>query len=87
MTYTYLCQECNHKWDCSFAMNNRDVPLNDNCPQCDKLGSIKRIIDFAPRIAYQGAYTIQQRAGNGWNDVLTKIKKNSGKNASHIETK
>jgi len=43
--------------------------------------TVKRIIRSAPRISYDGAQTILQRAGSGWNDVLKKIQKGSGRGA------
>ena len=86
MTYTYKCENCNEQWEDRQLLVNRDLPTKEPCVYCKSNGTVKRIIDFAPRISYDGAKTILQRAGSGWNDVLTKIKKNSGRNAN-IETR
>lgn len=86
MTYTYCCGECNTQWEDRYSINDRDIPTQNECPHCKFNGNVKRIIDFAPRISYSGAKTVLQRAGSGWNDVLTKIKKGSGKKAK-IETR
>jgi predicted nucleic acid-binding Zn ribbon protein len=85
MTYSYNCQNCNYYWDESLPMDSRDLPLNAPCPQCTHAGSIKRVL-AAPGISYAGGKTILQRAGSGWNDVLNKVKKASGRNAN-IETR
>jgi predicted nucleic acid-binding Zn ribbon protein len=85
MTYSYNCQNCNYYWDESLPMDSRDLPLSTPCPQCTHAGSIKRVL-AAPGISYAGGKTILQRAGSGWNDVLNKVKKASGRN-SNIETR
>jgi predicted nucleic acid-binding Zn ribbon protein len=79
MTYTYKCEKCNHEWDCSLSMADRDVPIGQPCVQCKEESYVKRIFSFAPSITSESAMTLQQRAGSGWNDVLTKIKKKSGR--------
>lgn len=55
-------------------MADRDVPTTCPCPKCNAEGTVKRIIDFAPRISYEGAQTVLQRAGSGWNDLLKQSK-------------
>lgn len=86
MTYTYKCEKCNHIWDARVVMADRDVPIGKCCVQCKNTGYIKRIISFAPSITSESAMTLQQRAGSGWNDVLTKIKSKSGRRCT-IQTR
>lgn len=85
MTYSYNCENCNYHWDASLPMDSRDLPLSEPCPQCAHVGSVKRVV-VAPGISYAGAQTVLQRAGSGWNDVLNKVKKSSGRRAN-IETR
>ncbi len=85
MTYTYNCTACDHTWDASLPMDSRDAPLNEACPQCASVGHVKRIIT-SPGISYEGGKTVLQRAGSGWNDVLNKVKKASGRETK-IETR
>ena len=85
MTYTYNCASCNETWDASLTMDFRDVPLGESCPHCTLVGNIKRVIS-SPSISYAGGQTILQRAGSGWNDVLNKVKKSSGRHTK-IETR
>lgn len=72
---------CEHEWDASMSMADRDVPLAEPCVECGAADSVKRIISVAPRISYEGGQTVLQRAGSGWNDVLKKIQKGSGRYA------
>lgn len=77
--------QCDASWDANLPMDSRDLPLSQPCPHCAVDGQIKRTVT-APGISYEGGKTILQRAGSGWNDVLNKVKKASGRQAK-IETR
>lgn len=85
MNYDYRCNSCNAEWEESQFLNDRDLPTEEPCPHCKEM-SVKRVILKAPRVSYSGAVSNLKRAGSGWNDVLTGIKKASGKNST-IETR
>jgi putative FmdB family regulatory protein len=85
MRYDYYCIECDARWEETQFMNDRDIPTILPCPHCDKTACVKRgVVSLA--ISYQGGKTVLQRAGSGWNDVLGKIKKASGRDNS-LETR
>lgn len=84
MVYEYKCDDCGHRWEMVLTIAKRDEPLADLCPKCAE-SHIKRV-PGAAAISYQGAYTMHQRAGNEWNDVLKGIKKAAGKNST-IQTR
>ncbi len=86
MRYDYYCTECNEKWEETQFLNDRDLPLTMPCPKCNKSNCVKRGFFSAVRISYDGAQTVLQRAGSGWNDVLTGIKKASGRKST-IQTR
>lgn len=85
MRYDYTCTNCNEIWEESQLLNDRDLPLSKPCPHCNA-NEVKRGIFNAPAMSYAGSKTVLQRAGSGWNDVLTGIKKASGRQ-SNIETR
>jgi hypothetical protein len=85
MTYTYECKDCLFRWEDRLPYEDRDRPCSEACPSCLIKDRTVRTFRSAPRISYNGSQTILQRAGSGWNDVLNKIKKASGKN--NIETR
>ena len=85
MRYDYFCIECNERWEETQFINDRDKPIDLPCPNCKGEGCIKRGVASAA-ISYQGGKSVLQRAGSGWNDVLGKIKKASGRKNS-IETR
>ena len=78
MTYSYCCEKCNYFWDANLQLDSRDLPLGEPCPNCALVGEVKRTLS-APSITYGGGKTVLQRAGSGWNDVLNKVKKSSGR--------
>jgi len=85
MTYSYSCKSCGAAWDCSRTIERRDEPCFAACPHCEQTDCVTRTI-AAPAISYAGGMTVLQRAGSGWNDVLNKVKKSSGRQ-SKIETR
>ena len=85
MTYDFKCTGCDHVWEITCPISDRDLPLTEPCPACNETSNIRRLV-AAPGISYEGALNMRQRAGSGWNDVLTKIDDASGY-GSTIETK
>lgn len=86
MNYDYYCDVCESTWEENNFMNQRDVPIGLPCPLCGIAGSVQRPLLNVARVSYDGNKTILQRAGSGWNDVLTKIKSKSGRHNT-IETR
>lgn len=78
MTYSYQCKSCDHQFDKRLLMDNRDDPLDEPCPNCKKTGEVVRCFNTL-FISYEGGKTIAQRAGSGWNDVLTKVNDGAGR--------
>lgn len=86
MRYDYYCTACEDKWEEVQFMNDRDAPLAEPCPKCGETGQIHRGFFTVARVSYDGAQTVLQRAGSGWNDLLTGVKAASGK-SNTIETR
>lgn len=86
MTYRYICSACSSDWEANLNIDFRNFPCDEPCPKClAAAGAVSRRID-SPSISYNGSKTILQRAGSGWNDVLNKVKKASGRHTT-IETR
>lgn len=80
MRYDYTCTECNEQWEEVQFLNDRDLPLTKPCPKCKAKDSVKRGFFTPSAVSYAGSKSILARAGSGWNDVLTSVKKASGRN-------
>lgn len=86
MRYDYYCSECKEKWEETQFLNDRDLPTTLPCPKCKKTGGVKRGYFTTATISYGGVQSNLSRAGSGWNDLLTGIKKASGKDTT-IQTR
>jgi putative FmdB family regulatory protein len=80
MNYDYGCNSCERSWEENHSMNDRDTPTKKECPFCGEL-SVKRLLS-KPSVSYDGGgvVSLERRAGSGWNDLLNKVKKQSGRN-------
>lgn len=84
MRYDYYCTNCEDLWEEIQFLNDRDLPTTLPCPTCKKEGSVKRGFFKASAISYGGSKSNLARAGSGWNDLLTGIKKASASNNTII---
>ena len=83
MTYDYRCESCDIEFELSVPISKRDDRCSEPCTEC---GSKVVRIPSLPGINYQGAMSLQRKAGDGWNDLLGKIKKGAGPRST-IQTK
>lgn len=86
MNYDYHCSDCDTRWEQSVRLVDRDLPTQSPCPHCGAEGKVVRCLS-APSVSYDGGgvVSVVRRAGSGWNDVLNKVKKQSGRKNT-IET-
>ena len=42
MTYAYICGECDHTFDRTLLMIDRELPFKESCPACDMNGYVRR---------------------------------------------
>lgn len=86
MNYDYHCGSCDTRWEQSVRLADRDLPTTVPCPHCGAEGTVVRCL-AAPSVSYDGGgvVSVVRRAGSGWNDVLNKVKKQSGRKNT-IET-
>lgn len=85
MNYEYYCTKCDVKWEESQFLNDRDLPISKPCPHCEEESCVKRGVSRSS-ISFGGAKSNLSRAGSGWNDLLTGIKKASAR-SNTIRTK
>jgi len=73
--YDFICQSCGHEFEQIVPFEDRDSPLK--CPSCGKK-KVSRGVS-AVKMSYSSLKSNVSRAGSGWNDVLKKVKKGSGR--------
>lgn len=73
--YDFSCQSCKFEFAENVLIANRDDERI--CPSCGK-NKVKRGVS-AVKVSYSGFKDHVTRAGSGWNDILNKVKKGSGR--------
>lgn len=43
-SYDYQCSKCNHSFEESYRIADRDTPVGEPCPNCKEVGNVERII-------------------------------------------
>ena len=56
-------------------MKDNDKPTKCPCPKCKKKKVVRNWKDNTNSIAYDATLTPAKVMGNGWNDVINKVKK------------
>ena len=72
--YNYRCDECHYEWEEQRTIAERNLPLDDLCPDC---GAVATIEKFLP--SFNGlCYTVDGvgKTPDTFNDLLKNIKKN-----------
>lgn len=80
--YDYSCDECGHEFTENVPIAKRDE--HQTCPKCKKKKTTRGV--SAVKLSYSGFKSNLSRTSDGWNDVLKKVKKGSGR-ANSIKTK
>jgi len=73
--YDFTCSACGHEFEKNVPLDDRDKSVE--CPSCGKKKSTRGV--SAVKLSYLGVKSNLTRAGSGWNDVLNKVKKGSGR--------
>ena len=45
-TYDYVCDACNHAFEQTRMISERDQPISEPCPKCQKEGEVRRDWSF-----------------------------------------
>ena len=73
--YDFHCPDCGHDFEELVPLDEREKPRK--CPSCGKKKCTRGV--SAVKLSYSGFKDPIKRAGSGWNDVLKKVKKGSGR--------
>lgn len=76
--YNYACYSCDNSFSESHSIAERNIPTQTPCANC---GGEMYIKIGAPGFISDSKSTLT-RAGSEWNDVVSRIKKGSGKDNS-----
>jgi putative FmdB family regulatory protein len=72
--YDYQCESCSYVREELVTYDDRDLPLEDPCPNCGETGTIKRLLCSPPVVGYHSR--VRMRTSENFNDRLKDIAKN-----------
>lgn len=44
--YDYKCSKCDNDWETFKKMSARDVPVQEPCPNCGRIGFVRRLLTY-----------------------------------------
>lgn len=78
--YGFICDKCNHSFDVFLTMDERDNPIKEKCPGCNKKKGVRRQYDsFSQSIGSDATLTPNNATGGKWNELMGKMKKGIAK--------
>ena len=71
--YDFGCSECSHEFETFKTIAEYDIPLNEPCPSCYKVGYVQRLVSGA-EICDPISLGVT-KVPKGYNEVIKNIKK------------
>lgn len=72
-TYDYQCKACEHVFTKFCKISEHDEPTKNPCPECGAEDKVSQSIG-APSFNYNETGGSLRKAGDGWKEVLSKVK-------------
>tara|TARA_R110000824_G_scaffold224990_2_gene412646 strand:+ start:3370 stop:3660 length:291 start_codon:yes stop_codon:yes gene_type:complete len=71
--YDYVCEVCEHCFEESLSMNDRDRPTKNPCPKCGET-QVKKTVGGFPSVATDATLTADNATGGRWNELMSRMK-------------
>jgi|TARA_A100001201_G_scaffold132897_1_gene119769 putative FmdB family regulatory protein len=78
MIYVFECEACEKQFEKNLPMADCQKPLKEPCPLCGVKGEVFRVFQ-STNFQHEMINTHQKKAGKGWADTMSAIKKASGR--------
>lgn len=72
--YAFKCENCEKKWECFLTVSERDTPLKEKCPHCNKKKIAKDWMENSLSIGVDATLTPNKATGGRWNELMSKMK-------------
>ncbi len=84
MLYDYQCSKCDHVFERSLKITDRELPLFEACPNCERVGYVQKVILTPTEFGSSERLSAGNvKISDGFKDVLTAVK--NGNRGSTIE--
>ena len=75
-TYDYVCDACSHTFEQTKMISERDQPISEPCPKCQKEGEVRRDWSLTtPGLAADTTLTPDSKTGGQWSELMNRMKK------------
>lgn len=72
--YGFVCESCNFKFDKILKISERDQPLTENCPSCNKKNVSKDFSSLMPGLGSDSNLTPDKATGGRWSELMGRMK-------------
>ena len=72
--YGFICEGCNHSFDKLLSIQDRELPLNESCPQCGENKIIKDFGSMRQSLTADTNLNANTATGGRWNELMTRMK-------------
>lgn len=73
-SYAYRCEKCDHTFEETLPINDRDKPIKKPCPKCKKKKIIRNWGAETQSLAMDATLNPKKVVGSQFNEVIHKIK-------------
>ena len=76
-TYDYVCDACDHAFEQTRMISERDQPISEPCPKCQKEGEVRRDWSLTtPGLGADHTLTPDKATGGRWSELMNRMKDN-----------
>jgi putative FmdB family regulatory protein len=72
--YGFICEGCNHSFDKLLSIQDRELPLNECCPQCGENKIIKDFGSMRQSLTADTNLNANTATGGRWNELMSRMK-------------
>lgn len=72
--YGFICEGCNHSFEKLLSINEREIPLSEDCPQCGEKKIIKDYGSMKQSLNSDSLLNANRATGGKWNELMTRMK-------------
>jgi putative FmdB family regulatory protein len=76
--YEYNCAGCQHAWDEILGIDQRDDPVDQECPECKTVGKVARATVYSTSMNSDTTMTPDKATGGQWGELMSRMKKGAG---------
>lgn len=73
--YGFICEGCNHSFEKLLSINDREIPLNEDCPQCSEKKIVKDFGSMKQSLNSDSLLNANKATGGRWNELMSRMKR------------